>query len=342
MMIFEPNENLKKVVEKISVPSLKGKSIQCNFPNRIHITPIDCNRFNYGKPGGGGIGFALKANNYLKIQLASETEFAGDEKVKPVALRALYAMSHNLGFADEFKITVNQSQEVKAHIGLGSNACLLTAICSSINELYDSPLSKRELMQIIGANFVEEYNGKCVLGLDTGVAPATSLYGGCCLVSEESVVVWQNDFDFIPKALLVFPNTARASFEGAEDDVMLKRSFYEDLKSRGNISYEILMDLIPAIVNKDLHKIGDVIWNIQFSGTHLSMIQGYEDYGAKIYGLFGKIKSLGAEIVGLSSVGPCIFVISKNMQSILEYLQSENIENMLCDIQTKPIEFIFD
>ena len=52
---FAPGENLNLL--GISKQN-NSDSQYCSFkfPIRIHATPIDCNRFSYGNPGGGGGG----------------------------------------------------------------------------------------------------------------------------------------------------------------------------------------------------------------------------------------------------------------------------------------------
>lgn len=338
IMVFEPTENMKLIKYELNNIKLLGKKVHCIYPNRIHITPIDCNRFNYGEPGGGGIGFAIKSENSISIELSSVMKYSGPKDIQPIVTRSLYLVSTLLELEQEFSIKINLSPEVLPHIGLGSNACLMTAICASINTLYNSPLSNRNLMEIIGSNFAECYHGKCVLGLDTGVGPATTLLGGFCLVSMDSLVVWQHKFDFIPKVFIVNQAVKRPHFEGSEDDIMLKRSLYEDIKSRGIKSYEILMDLLPAISRHNLKRMGDIIWNIQFSGTHLSMIQRYDNSGENIYSLLCKSKANNIEIIGLSSVGPSVFICSSKPAQVVHFLQSEDLPFLETEVQSNPLK----
>jgi len=340
MELFEPHEKINTTFITSTSKRLIGKEAICNYPNRIHLTPVDCNRFNYGESGGGGIGFAIKSDNNVKISISSHMEYKGVIEHKPIALRAAYILKSALNCNENFSITVNLSKEVKSHVGLGSNACLMTAICAAINSLYGKPLTDKDLMKLIGANFAESYMSKCVLGLDTGIAPSTTLKGGFTFVTLDSIIVWMNKLDFIPYSFILFPNVKRASFEGAEDDNMLQRSLYEDIKSRGYKTYEIVMDLIPAIENKDIKKMGDIIWNIQFSGTHLSMIQSYEMSGSKIYDIIGNLKTIGAEIVGLSSVGPCIYIGCSNFNKIKNYIEEAEIDYLPIEIESNPIDII--
>ncbi|MBD3351046.1 MAG: hypothetical protein GF364_06130 [Candidatus Lokiarchaeota archaeon] len=335
--LFEPHENINLIKVPAKPIKLLGKKVNCNYPNRIHISPIDCNRFNFGEPGGGAIGFAVKSSNFIEIELSNKTEYFGPSEQSPIALRAIHLMYKFLNIKEKLSIKLSLSPEVTSHVGLGSNACLMAATCQSINALYDSPLSIRSIMQIIGHNFAESYMQKCVLGLDTGLAPSVVILGGFNLVSMNSVIVWHDDFSFLKKILIIKPNIDRPKFDGSEDEVMLNRSFYEDSKARGYKSYEILMDLIPAIIDKDTKKIGEIIWNIQFSGTHLSMIQKYGSYGAEMYSLLGKLKTLGAEILGLSSVGPSIFAHSSKENNIESFLADHHLKYFLTEIQSEPL-----
>ena len=335
--LFEPHENINHIRISLKPIKLLGNKISCNYPNRIHISPIDCNRFNFGESGGGAIGFAVKSSNFIEMELSNKTEYSGPSEQKPVALRAIHLMYKFLEIKEKLSIKLSISPEVASHVGLGSNACLMAAICQSINTMFDNPLSTRSIMQIIGHNFAESHMQKCILGLDTGLAPSVVLLGGFNLVSINSVIVWHDDFSLLRKILIIKPNIHRPEFDGSEDEAMLNRSFYEDNKARGYRSYEILMDLIPAIINKDTKKIGEIIWNIQFSGTHLSMIQKYGAYGAEMYSLFGNLKTLGAEILGLSSVGPSIFVYSSDYDNIVSFLASSGLKYFSTEIQSQPL-----
>jgi len=338
IVVFEPTDNIKLVKVELNDVKLLGEKVHCTYPNRIHITPIDCNRFNYGKPGGGGIGFAIKSKNSIDIKLSSVMKYSGPKDIQPIVTRSLYLMSTLLGLDNKFSIKINLAPEVLGHAGLGSNACLMTAICASINTLYNSPLNVRNLMEIVGVNFAECYKGKCVLGLETGVGPATTLLGGFCLISMDFLVTWHHKFDFMPKMFIVNTQVKRPDFVGSEDDVMLKRSLYEDTKSRGVKSYEILMDLLPAISKHNLKIIGDIIWNIQFSGTHLSMIQRYNMFGKEIYSLLCKSKANNLEIIGLSSVGPSVFICSSKPAQVVHFLQSEGLSFLETEVQSDPLK----
>ena len=70
---FAPGQNIDTLgLIREAKRELSGISLV--FPGRIHMTPIDCNRFGFGKPGGGGIGFAVDLPNRLDISISSETK----------------------------------------------------------------------------------------------------------------------------------------------------------------------------------------------------------------------------------------------------------------------------
>ena len=46
--------------------------IRFTFPARVHITLIDSNRLDFGKPGGGGLGFAVQMDNWMEVSLSRE------------------------------------------------------------------------------------------------------------------------------------------------------------------------------------------------------------------------------------------------------------------------------
>ena len=97
------------------------------------------------------------------------------------------------------------------------------------------------------------------------------------------------------------------------------------------------MDLIPAIAEGNLKAIGDVIWKMQFGGTHLSMIQRYGHQGAEIYDFICNARAAGIEIVGMSSVGPTFFLISNDTKRVEFYLEKRGIEYFKRMIQNDSI-----
>lgn len=335
---FSPNEYITiptSMVKKQLRPI--GYKVSGLFPSRIHIAPIDCNRFAYGQPGGGGIGFGILSKNELTLTSSESFHYEGPKLYRPVARRAAAVAEKSFDLNNSFQVTLKLSPEVTPHSGFGSNAVIMSSILFAVNSLFDRPFADEEVRLLVAANFAESNKGMCCPGLGTGLASAIVAYGGFNLVGDRTHHIWQNPAQYLPDVYLAKPDVSRPEFSGSEDEVMLARSLREDADHRGIRSYSILMDLIPAIEEEDLDAIGDVIWRIQFGGTHLSMIQRYGHQGAEIYDFICNARTEGIEMVGMSSVGRAFFLISKNPKRVELYLKKREVEYFKRQIQTAPI-----
>jgi predicted sugar kinase len=74
------------------------------------------------------------------------------------------------------------------------------------------------------------------------------------------------------------------------------------------------------------------------------MIQSYEAYGGKIYDILGFLKRNGADVCGLSSVGPLVYAICdrSSKRALLMALENYNneIEYREVDPDNKGIQII--
>jgi len=179
-------------------------------------------------------------------------------------------------------------------------------------------------------NFCESYQGTHLLkGLDTGVGPYIAFNGGFVILSDNAEVVFCEKMPEEFRVILIDNNCKRADTDLPESVDMLNRSRKLDSYYRYYKSYTILMDIIPAIRAKDWKKFGKYNLEFQFAGTHLSMIQGYDDRGIKIYSDINDCVASGAIITGLSSVGPAIFAIVEQRDQIVKFCQEK--KNLYCE-----------
>lgn len=315
-----------------------GSTVSGSFASRIHIAPIDCNLFAYGQPGGGGIGFGVSSGNRLTLTLSADFSYEGPQFYLPTVCRAITVASTCLQPETSFQVRLDLSPEVSSHGGLGSNAIIISSILFAANALFDRPLSDDEVRYLVAANFAESNERQmCSPGLETGLASAIVACGGFNLVVDRTHHIWHHSASYMPDVYLARLDIPRRQFSGSEDDIMLARSLREDLDHRGMRSYAVLMELIPAVIEGDLKAIGDIIWRIQFSGTHLSMIQSYGHQGAEIYEFICTARASGIEIVGMSSVGPTFFLVSSDSRRVESFLEGLCVQWYRRSMQTDAI-----
>jgi len=293
-------------------------SIRIGFPSRIHGTPIDCNRFAFGRPGGGGLGFAIATGNILSAERSSALQIQSSNPVHlPVVAHYARVMQSVLGVQVNLAIEIQMAKLTRQHFGLGSSVCLACALVFAINKMCAEPLSVDEMRLLIAHNFVEEFRGRVTRGLETGVGTSVAFRGGISVVADGIVEVFHRDFPAGFDIVLVDPKTTRPNSDQPESEEMLRRTFFLDGSYRYTKAYDVLMNIIPALHNGDFETFGEYLWDIQFSGTHLSMIQSYENYGKKIYETLGCLRENGAVACGLSSVGPAIYAIVERHDTAL-------------------------
>lgn len=321
--IFEPGSQIN-TLSMLRKSIIRNPKIKIRFPNRIHMTPIDCNRFGFGMPGGGGIGFAIDIKNNLEIYSSSKIQInTNRRKSIPLILHYFRVMKKILQFRSNLSFKLEISPKLEQHIGLGSSVSIACAVIFGINKMFGDPLSIDEMRMLIANNFVEEYKNKVTRGLETGVGTSVILRGGISVIGGDIVELFHRRIPNEYVILLINPGTRRPESNKPESQDMLDRTFFLDSSYRYIKSYNILMDIIPALDKGDFITAGKFIWDIQYSGTHLSMIQSYEGFGQKIYNILGIMRKVGIEICGLSSVGPAIYglVIMKRQKKVYQIMK---------------------
>lgn len=318
--LFKPGEIINLPI-KIGMQQPISKGVKVDFPARIHMTPIDCNRFDFGKPGGGGYGFAIDIKNSLKLQLSTQEKIKAPDSQVPVVQHYLHIMRKLFKYDGKFEVEVEFDEIMKQHFGLGSTAVLSSALVWAINRLFGSPLTKNQCRDIVTANFAEGCQGSLARGLDTGVGTYVALHGGFVTVGDKAEVIFSKNMPETFYVILVDCGATRPKSDLPESVEMLRRSRELDSYYRYFKCYAIIMDIIPAIKKGDWKRFGQINWEFQFAGTHLSMLQGYDDRGIKLISTLTSLRDAGALVVGMSSVGPAIYAISDDPNPIISKVE---------------------
>lgn len=299
--------------EKKPVP-MDG-TFTATVPARIHLTVLDMNRFAPDRPGGGGIGFAIKLYTSAIVK-CHDTDVTVDYGREPVIRHFVEVFKEATGYTGGFSITVTDHE--RKHVGLGSTGNVLLAVGHAMNAAVDYPLDAEEIRLLIGHNYVEETcDGRIIHGFETGVGPAAATYGGMAVLGDELSLVCHHSFAADKNVFVIIPPTeAKASGED-EFNILMNRARCLDYRDRELKSYMVLMDLVPALVRDDLEKLGEVIGEIDFRGSKRAEV---EHNSFEIYHYMSRLKEAGLEFVGMSSVGPSIAVITKKSPVEMEII----------------------
>ncbi|QCI18749.1 homoserine kinase [Buchnera aphidicola] len=214
--------------------------------------------------------------------------------------------------------------------GLGSSACSIVATLVAINEIFDNPLNKKELLSLMG-----EIEGEISGSIHyDNVAP--SYLGGIQLILEDDDVISQQIPHFKTWFWIVaWPGIKLSTAEARKilpkkytQDICIKNS--RCLASFIHASYSQQSDLAAKCMKEFIA----------------------EPYRSKLLPDFLKnkeqIKKLGAISCGISGSGPTIFAISENIENAQKislwltknYLQNKTGFVHICYIDTKGVRKI--
>ncbi|HJJ42428.1 MAG TPA: GHMP kinase [Methanocorpusculum sp.] len=316
---FKPGENLRTedIVSVNKVTPQKG-TVHVKVPSRVHLSVIDMNRFSPGTPGGGAIGFALQI--YYEAEVScTDSEIVIDSPRYLIIRHLVSAFKKATGYSGGFKISTKESG--KEHVGLGSTCTTLTAVTAAMNKAVGSPLSMDDVRVLIGRNYVEETENpeEIIFGFETGLGAMCSINGGFNIIGDSLAKICsykfaenQNVFIFTPEIHESADNAGNEEFS-----LLMNRARTLDYCDRELKSYMILMDLIPALSKNELRKVGDIIWEIQFRGSNRADVL---HHSFLIYQYMNELRQMGLELVGMSSVGPSICVVTEKSRDEIELM----------------------
>ncbi|HVP95415.1 MAG TPA: beta-ribofuranosylaminobenzene 5'-phosphate synthase [Methanoregulaceae archaeon] len=283
-------------------------------PSRIHITLIDM----HGGSGrvDGGVGIALdEPGILLEVHQSPELEVNGcegelKEKISDIARHVLREI-HASGSA-----SITLRDYYPSHTGLGSGSQLAIALGRAISECYHRNLSIENIAGIVGrggtsgigcaaferGGFIVDGGHRYGKGFEkSDFRPSGASYG----IRPPPVIV-RHDFPSDWQILLATPALPCGASGGKELDIF-RRYCPVPLDEVRIICHEVLMRMLPGIVERDLDLFGSSLNEIQkygFKRVELSL------QPKEIPELIEILRSSGAAGAGLSSFGPTVYAIS--------------------------------
>ncbi len=323
-------------VQPRTVSSCPERQLEVEIPTRIHATVLDMNRFNAGKCGGGGVGFAVKLYHRCKVRTIPEPEIHVDSKRMPLVEHFALIMKRILQYQGGFEIELSDHE--RRHVGLGSSSGTICAACVAINEALGRPFSNRELRRIIGYNFCEESptgSGYLIRAFQTGVGAMASIHGGWVVASDDLELVYRVPLPNT-KAIILIPDVpslkneynGQSTSASSEVELLLRRARYLDTRQGYEKAFLVLLDLIPAMIKGDLEAMGKVMLDVSFIGSKRAECEQHGLYGANVYYWLGVFKQLGAELAAMSSVGPTVVALTRRADAydrIMSFLKEKNV-----------------
>lgn len=308
---FRPGENIRTCgIEGDIELEIHEGPVSVHAPARIHLSVLDMNRFAPGRPGGGGIGFAVQTYCHAEVECLDEG-WQIEYSRRPILEHLAKVFSRAVGYRGGFRIRA-KDHDYK-HVGLGSTSTIMIATISAMNAAVGSPLTSDQLRILLGNNFVEEVaEERIAFGFETGVGPAASVHGGMVVMGDELTLLYHHPFAEGRDLHIIIPPSEISSAGEKEFELLMNRARELDYRDREIKAYMFLMDLVPALEKGDLERVGEIVWELEFRGSKRAEV---EHHGLPIYHYMSQLRAEGLEFVGMSSVGPAIAVITKRDKS---------------------------
>ncbi|NTV27476.1 MAG: DUF98 domain-containing protein, partial [Methanothrix sp.] len=289
---------------------LDSQRIVIETPSRLHLTLMDLSGSN-GRVDGG-VGITLDEPSIMLEAERSSDLVAEGENAKR-ALEAARAVREYFGLGGA-RLTVRRSY--KSHIGLGGGTQLGIAAGMSLCKLYYQPATVREIARIVqrgGTSGIGtaafEMGGFIIDGGHT-FGPGkekqdfrpSSVAGGI----NPPPVIARHDFPHGWKILLAIPDIPKGAHGQREVDIF-REHCPVPLADVHELCYQILVRMVPSLVEEDLDEFGAALNRVQELGFKKVEVMLQHSV---VHRLMAALKDAGAACAGLSSFGPAVYAIT--------------------------------
>ncbi|MEZ4483869.1 MAG: hypothetical protein R2864_04510 [Syntrophotaleaceae bacterium] len=197
----------------------------------------------------------------------------------------------------------------------------------------------RELRRIVGYHPCEESpygNGYLMPAFETGIGAMVGVNARLILGTDDLEMVYRVP---LPDTKCTFSFLTSRSLEDAQWVPRPPRNRKSSCccavpvisircRLEGQTPTGPLQDMLPAMIRGDLKGIGDAMFDLTFLGSKRAECEQHGSHGAPVYNYISTFREIGAEVSGMSSVGPTIFALTRSDDTysrILKYLRSQGI-----------------
>lgn len=205
-------------------------------------------------------------------------------------------------------VHVRVIEQIPRHAGLGSGTQMALAVGAGISALFNLNLPLRDIAGLIGR------------GARSGIGIGTFATGGVVLDAGSNAntivppIIAQHAFPQAWRILLVFD----PQYTGVHGDAELQafRQLVDHrLLGTQQLSHQLLMQALPALVEQDLAAFGKAVSALQaYNGDYFAPVQGGRYASRSVAAVLNDLMVHGIDCVGQSSWGPTGFAIFANQQ----------------------------
>lgn len=304
-------------------------NIVVSVPSRVHMTLIDLGQHGYRR--NGGIGFAVEspARDFMfsrttdfDIRKLVELGYVRDD----ISQLRLVLADAKRKYGMHYSITLDSAKGSGRHIGTGSGTAVTLACLEALFHLNGIPIEPIELAQLSGR------------GGASGIGIHTYFYGGFvvdigrkfdkCMIkgSDET----QNHIK-LPQLLtrysmpnwrigLLFPPLPPLTHAQ-------EKSVFESLSTNPiplldvcETSYHCLFGSTAAVVTADFESFCDSVNALQKTAWKIREINAH---GNVIASIMERMRNLGCDCVGLSSMGPGLYFLATEFDKVKRIIAEE-------------------
>lgn len=278
-----------------------SSSVVVRVPARLHLGFLDPSGASRRRFGSIGLPIS-EPETVIAIRRAPKTVVDGEESGRAAA--HLAAMCAALGISANHHLSVVQA--IPAHAGLGSGTQLALGVAAALRTLHGLPLD-------VDSDAVRLSRGK-----RSGVGIASFAEGGVIVDAGNDdsgappPVVARVSFPDEWRALLVLDHRTEGLHGEAEVEAFRALPKFPE-QGVGEISRLVLMEALPALVQKDFDAFGAAITSIQqLVGRHFAPAQGGIFTSPSVAEVVANLQSAGASGIGQSSWGPTGFAFARS------------------------------
>ncbi|MCJ7445807.1 MAG: beta-ribofuranosylaminobenzene 5'-phosphate synthase [Methanotrichaceae archaeon] len=331
--IVRHGEPLIAITETFPFNSFRDeRKIIIQTPSRIHMTLTDLT----GTSGrvDGGVGIALEEPNILLEAERCEVlvvEGEGADRAKAAA----EAVMERFGLG---AIRLSIRGAYRSHIGLGSGTQLGIAAGKAVCELYDFEATGQEIAQVISR------------GGTSGIGTAAFDFGGFIIDAGHTfgpgkqktdfrpssaskgvkppAVITRHDFPEDWKIVLAIPNLPKGAYGQREIDIF-KDYCPVPVEDVHELCYQILVRMVPSIVEQNLDDFGSAVNRIQELGFKRVEVMLQHPL---VHKLMMDMRAAGAACSGLSSFGPTVYAVTDSQSRDIETVARKVIADVGGDV----------
>lgn len=283
-------------------------------PARLHFGLLNPTR--EPKKKYGGIGLAVKNMGY-EIAMERSESLEIDSENQECKIRSLVQkIAEKYGLSMDYRINVES--HIPSHVGLGSTTQLILSLGKAMTLLSGKDVDSLQIAEDLSrgkrssiGSYVFSEGGFLVEGGNRESFPQ---------------LISRHDFPENWKILVVIPEIEKGPEEEGEGQL------FENLKKDRSISekicYQLVLEMLPALVNEEIEKFGKSVSKIdELAGKAFSNTQGGIFKDKLLKRIKDKMVGLGVQGVGQSSWGPTLYGIV-NSESEAERIRN-NLNNFL-------------